>query len=191
MCLSRISERKIATEDIVVYKFLSYNYKIIHDHKYLVSGNDCVAIIKGVKVVGKISKGNSDWYICHNNSMFEGFDTPQKYGFKYSWVFDQNVSSLVIKHEEVLSGGLVTPYRNYPVVIGETYQSDLVVVDDRGIGNEVEVGLHSFKHESDCKKFDLVLVKCIIPKGSEYYEGFFKDYESYASNQLKYVEVCA
>ena len=39
-------------------------------------------------------------------------------------------------------------------------------------------------------KKDLVIFKCIIPKGSSYYEGRFDRYESYCSNSIKLIEVC-
>jgi hypothetical protein len=36
---------------------------------------------------------------------------------------------------------------------------------------------------------ETIIAKCIIPKGSVYYRGKFDDYFSYASNQIKYVEI--
>ena len=59
-------------------------------------------------------------------------------------------------------------------------------------------GFHSFKVLEEAKSvvneqkngFDLVIFKCIIPKGSLYYSGKFLDYESYCSNSIKLVEVC-
>ena len=38
--------------------------------------------------------------------------------------------------------------------------------------------------------FVLVIYKCIIPKGSLYYSGKFRKYESYCSNNIKLIEVC-
>ena len=62
----------------------------------------------------------------------------------------------------------------------------------------VDNGFHSFKVLEEVKsvvneqknRFDLVIFKCIIPKGSLYYSGKFLDYESYCSNSIKLVEVC-
>ena len=34
-----------------------------------------------------------------------------------------------------------------------------------------------------------VIAKCIIPKGAEYYEGYFCGRKAYASNKLKYTEI--
>lgn len=61
-------------------------------------------------------------------------------------------------------------------------------------------GFHTFKNKEDALcllKYDVyvggplnVLVECTIPKGSKYYEGYFKDwgygaaFESYASKEL-------
>ena len=35
---------------------------------------------------------------------------------------------------------------------------------------------------------NLVVLKCIIPKGAYYFEGCFGDYPSYASSQIKILE---
>ena len=41
------------------------------------------------------------------------------------------------------------------------------------------------------RKYDLVIFKCIIPRGSSYYKGIFGDrYESYCSNSIKLIEIC-
>ena len=64
--------------------------------------------------------------------------------------------------------------------------------------NRVDKGFHSFKtlvgvkHEANRfeRYYNLVIVKCIIPKGSLYYSGKFKKYKSYCSNSIKLVEVC-
>ena len=61
----------------------------------------------------------------------------------------------------------------------------------------VDEGFHSFKTLEEVKhkvngyrNLDLVIFKCIIPKGSSYYEGRFDRYESYCSNSIKLVEIC-
>lgn len=59
-------------------------------------------------------------------------------------------------------------------------------------------GFHSFKILEDVKsvvnkwksKFNLVIFKCIIPKGSLYYLGKFNKYESYCSDKINLIEVC-
>lgn len=72
------------------------------------------------------------------------------------------------------------------VKMGETYESKLI----KEIGAFVNVGIHSFESLNSAKcdgkgKY----VKCIIPKGSHYYEGDFNDFVSYASDKLTYVEL--
>ena len=61
----------------------------------------------------------------------------------------------------------------------------------------VDEGFHSFKILEEIKhkingyrNLDLVIFKCIIPRGSSYYEGKFDRYESYCSNSIKLIEVC-
>lgn len=67
-----------------------------------------------------------------------------------------------------------------------------------GPKKRVDEGFHSFKILEDVKsvinkwksKFDLVIFKCIIPKGSLYYLGKFNKYESYCSDKINLIEVC-
>lgn len=87
-------------------------------------------------------------------------------------------------------GRYVTPYQDFRVSIGKTYESKI----RKTSFNEIEEGLHSFANYEDCKGkantfYNCVVVKCIIPKGSWYYIGKFSNYKSYSSNRLKYVEI--
>lgn len=97
---------------------------------------------------------------------------------------------------------LFTPYRKMEVKIGEEYETYL-----RSYYLEVNEGFHSFVSLKDAiaeKKYwkywvthEYEIVKCIIPKGAEYYKGRFTmdigSYDevyyadSYASNKIKYV----
>lgn len=60
---------------------------------------------------------------------------------------------------------------------------------------DIERALHSFAKEKACRQTaayrdkNVVIVKCIIPKGSIYYVGEFAHYKSYASDKLNYVEI--
>ena len=63
----------------------------------------------------------------------------------------------------------------------------------------VDKGFHSFKTlkgaEYEASRYkrnrDLVIFKCIIPRGSSYYKGIFNDrYKSYCSNSIKLIEIC-
>lgn len=114
---------------------------------------------------------------------------------------------VVYKYLKIRSGGsLITPFQYSPVVIGETYESKLNVrlYSDLNLDNDelpddlivgfVSEGLHSFgefKNAYKQYKYDKcerVVVKCIIPKGSQYYIGKFDEHLSYASEKLTYVK---
>lgn len=85
-----------------------------------------------------------------------------------------------------------TIYQHSTVVLGETYTSNLILVkdyDERYYDLEyVEIGLHSYK-DMPRRSTYYKLIKCIIPKGAEYYVGKFDGDDSYASTELKYLEV--
>ena len=105
---------------------------------------------------------------------------------------------VVFKHIRANEDGTFqTTYQDFPIVIGKTYSSLLTTVDYICISS-CKIGLHSFKMlssvKSDCdvlsfKYGALVLVECIIPKGSHYYVGKFGCDISYASDTLKYVRI--
>lgn len=100
----------------------------------------------------------------------------------------------------------ITPYRRFHVSIGEKYKTKLNCKLFR-----VYEGFHTFKYEFDCidnrkrllysveyydEKLDKtypakpLLVKCIIPFGSWYYEGTFnKKYECLVSDKIKIIEI--
>lgn len=81
----------------------------------------------------------------------------------------------------------LTPYQNVPVQIGNTYSSVL-----RRQGLLINQGLHSLVNYKDLENLmlnDCIKVKCIIPKGAKYYVGTFKGFASYASNQIKYLNI--
>ena len=73
-----------------------------------------------------------------------------------------------------------TPYQNMKVKVGKQYRTKLgkmicYSTFDFAVVNE---GFHSFKFEEDahtiCKSENQVVCKCVIPKGSEYYEGTYE-----------------
>ena len=92
---------------------------------------------------------------------------------------------------------LSTFFQNCQIKIGETYTSRLIK------SYHVEIGLHSFKHLKDiriyldrsypdrkCGYSEIKVARCIIPAGSKYWKGEFKDSgESYASSCIKYIEL--
>jgi len=92
----------------------------------------------------------------------------------------------------------VTAFRRTEVEMGKTYKSKLGFSLN---ACAIEEGLHSFdslyiaKFMSRMHRFQvpregtLVVAKCIIPKGARYYSGTFNYWESYASDELTYVEI--
>jgi hypothetical protein len=204
MCLELKNESvkpKIAKKDIVVYKFLKNGRKLNPEFH----GKEFTGVIYYSTVNGKISIDKRTFF-CTNDDFFDGLCAEDKLGYKYSWVIDKYVKSIKVDDVEIIKNGFVldnakvlsflTPFRNVEIEIGETYKSKLIKNDSL-----VEDGIHSLKKLKDAKLIasfdkDRFVVKCIIPKGSEYYVGKYSDdiysdsdYVSYASDTLKYVEV--
>lgn len=81
-------------------------------------------------------------------------------------------------------------YFQHKWVLNELYSSPL-----NKKGTRVEEGFHSYAYLNNAKQtmelrpLGSVLVKCIIPKGTCYYEGKQGDYDGYASDNIKIVEV--
>jgi hypothetical protein len=110
------------------------------------------------------------------------------------------------KHLKKLNNGnYLTPYQLDKVSIGETYESEVEVIEwEENIFYQISRALHSFADIKSCKKDadeelkslarnrdenDYVICRCVIPKGSEYYVGDFAYSLCYASNKIKYVKV--
>jgi len=104
---------------------------------------------------------------------------------------------VVYKYIIKVNQAYLTYYRHKIIKIGKTYRSKLIKIQllfTKGLINE---GLHSMKYKKDAcymaKDKLVTLVKCVIPKGSKYYEGSFnfrgESYKSLASNKLKYLEI--
>lgn len=95
-----------------------------------------------------------------------------------------------------------TLFRYMTVCIGAQYSLDHYEEEYfyRGIHwGEVEYGFHSFSEKSAkdyiqyiTKHSAVVILKCIIPKGSYYIKGVFASafgyFDSYASTSIKYLE---
>jgi len=101
-------------------------------------------------------------------------------------------------------GSLATPYRRYPVSVGKSYESGLLVQASYW-GNLVHIGLHSFAtrksaiadakdvsknhifyNRSESTYRTYAIIKCIIPKGSKYYAGKFENHKAFASDCIEY-----
>ena len=192
MCLRLKSEKtrvKTIKKDIVVYKALNVNTKINPERSFEVKhGDSFKGIIKGIECEGKISinKGGNIFF-CTDNPNLDRCFTNDMIGYKHSWVMSEAVTEIIVNGKVINIGrviGYETPYQYMKVEMGETYTSDLI-----NLGKRVEIGLHSFKTMKYAKSVSSIVAKCIIPKGSQYYEGMFGSYASYASDCLTYVEI--
>ena len=190
MCLQRISERKVATEDIVCYKYIREQMVLKNKLKH---GDSFTGKINGINCQGKVSINKvGGVYFCTNDYMLDGMDTDDKLEYSYSCAMDDSVEEIRVNGENALKLGYVTPYTNAVAEIGAVYYSEITVK-----GNEIHRALHSFKHlsdaaisrDADLKSPIMRLVECVIPKGSVYYEGTFAIYQGYASDTLKYVKL--
>ena len=98
--------------------------------------------------------------------------------------------------ETIIHGGknLVSPYQGMDIKIGETYHAAIVIC-----GSKVYNGFHSLKSLRQAKKEASKrskgkFTKCIIPKGSVYYNGIWDKFQlfnpiGYVSDSIKYVEL--
>lgn len=177
----------VADRDITVYKRLVMKPVInpeLNDKAF-----SCK--ISNVLVEGKLSVERGLLFFCTNDALFNGEEAFDKKGFKYSWVLDRRVNLKTLKVEgkkpkalfkEILS----TPYRGMPITLGEEYESEISFITGSG-SNAILKGLHSFKDQRGAI-FDGLgfVVECIIPKGTEYWEGYFFGEPCIASRKLVY-----
>lgn len=101
---------------------------------------------------------------------------------------------IVVYKHIILEDEYITSYRHAPVKFN-ILTSSILIKDNES--NTVDFGLHSFINKEDAlseaRRFGEILVRCIIPKGSEYYQGEFETrgiiYPSYASDYIVYDEI--
>ena len=185
MCLCLSSEKtklSKATKDIVCYKRLNVREEL--DITKYPDGTTFKGVIKGIKCEGRLTVEYGRSYFCTNDSALNGSNCDDKKGYKYSWVFDDEVTEI---NGEAPVFVYKTIYQNFTVKIGETYTSSLERIDDT-----VHEGLHSYANIRDTRHTrigDEVIAKCIIPKGASYYKGTFDGNTAYASDTLTYVEL--
>ena len=185
MCLNLKPNAKIqiATEDITVYKKV-YPTTIIK--RGLKTGDVCTAIIKGYVVNGVISIEEKEIFICYNNSNIVGCSCNNKQGFPHSWCVDSMVTSIIVNDKEYIQPGYKTQYRQFKIILKHTYKSKLIIEKEIGY-NFVNIGIHSFVNIP--VHMTTNVIKCIIPKGSNYIVGSFNCQKSIASDKIKYLEV--
>ena len=122
---------------------------------------------------------------------------------------------VVYKHADIDTNGMIySPYRHTKVGNAKQFPKHLKITKserilsltvDKWIENDyIYRGFHSFKTLKDCmldaedQGFDII-VKCIIPKGSHYCNGYFEyvsqkahkyvELSSYVSTEIIYSEV--
>lgn len=193
MCLKVTSKRLTAEEDIVVYKYLYKIKSSIPEKVKNIIGKKFFAKIRDEGVTGRLQIEYGHLYLCQN--IYNGRECGNKLGFDYSWLCDRDVTNLQIEgiedSDDIFNTTYKTPFQSFPVIIGNTYESCLVLEY-----REINEGLHSFVHKEDCiicsKPYNVV-VKCIIPKGASYYKGTFSqgflERENYVSDKITYVEI--
>jgi hypothetical protein len=185
MCLEKISEEKIATEDIVVYKAVKTRYQQEHFEKY--HGLPFRAKIKDLLVTGRICFEANFLYFCTDSPKLNGCYCRSKFGYAFSWRLDDAVEleSVYINDEKIDISIITfkTPYYDAEVKVGETYYSAIEMYEDT-----IERALHSYAMYPDVSS-SYIIVECIIPKGSIYYEGSFGGQPGMASDTLKYVKI--
>lgn len=184
MCLSDISKKMIASKDIVVKKQL-VKCAIVKPSKKL-HGKPFTATIlnynKKYFVSGHISIDDNRIFLCSDHEKADGLCIKDKHGHTFSWLLNSTVLHLTIDGKKCPTG-YKTPYLQVNISLGETYTSPIIVTEYQNI----DVGLHSYLMEAvvNCAE-NGIIVKCIIPKGSEYYVGTFDGQRSLVSNCLRY-----
>lgn len=111
-----------------------------------------------------------------------------------SFIAKRNITVYKIARKSLaIEGDYFAPYRGSQYVIGSPMEAEM-----HGYDNDIEEGLHSFANYSSavehCDELqqqnlgvEYVVMKAIIPKGAEYYEGKFVYWSGYASNKLTIV----
>jgi len=67
--------------------------EILQNYK---SGDEFSALIKGRYASGKINTSNGLVYFCTNDKELNGGGGPNKQGYKYGWVYDEEVTEIKI-----------------------------------------------------------------------------------------------
>jgi hypothetical protein len=196
MCIQidkKVTEPKVATEDIVCYKEvkesrLPLDIKQYHGKEFTGKTVDDKEI-KGIINVEYLLFGGDSLFLCTNHHFLNGTAGSDRHGMGYSWHFDDDISELMVDGVSILTESYRTPYQEMYVEIGKSYTTTLGKInikDDRYNYNEVEEGFHTYAENPD----RIFTVKCIIPKGSKYYESFKGSYyKELCSDKLNYVEL--
>ena len=100
---------------------------------------------------------------------------------------------------ELIDGKLTSPfYYDIPWELGEEFTDPrfkMTAINRAFALFSVKYAFHTFKNLVDAQKFSRhwggihIIVKCIIPAGSEYYDGWFDSVKAYASSKLRLIEI--
>jgi hypothetical protein len=187
MCLERISEKKVADRDITVYKRLVMKEAV--DPKLNDKPFSCK--ISDVLVEGKLSVEEGLLFFCTNDINFSGREANDKKGFMYSWELDSEVDLKTLEVEGkktniIIEELLATPYQGTLITLGKEYESEITFTTRNGC-DVITKAIHSFKSKKSARDDGGgFVVECIIPKGTEYWEGWYLDVPSIASRKLVY-----
>lgn len=178
MCLKVTSPRLIAKKDIICYKRILmlqvFNEELIQNNYK--EAEEFSGEINNIQCHGKIHYEDNYVFFCTDEIKLNGSSCSDKLGYRYSWILDYNVTKLNKFSDPVLE--YYTPYQAMNIKIGETYVGKL---EEPNNGNEINIGFHAYTIKiRGCN------VKCIIPKGSEYYLGI---YNEIVSNCIMYKEL--
>lgn len=105
-----------------------------------------------------------------------------------------------------LSAKFFSEFKKFEYKIGEVYrlESPLVCTIDYNGCYFVDEGFHSFASKEDIERYiinlinpfhsierelSMVLARCIIPRGSKYFEGIYASSKSYASDAIRIEEI--
>lgn len=111
-------------------------------------------------------------------------------------VAEENIICYKVAIKDIERDCFMTPFRGMIYKLGKLYSTLMGYPRKIGSIKIINEGFHSFTCKEDawkCAKYDvttfegannMVVVKCIIPKGAVYIEGMFVAYPNYVSNKI-------
>ena len=112
-------------------------------------------------------------------------------------IADKDIVCYKLVERTKIKGIYKSKYQEFEYVIRQLYTNyfDIKYVDmlikRRYNLSAIEEGMfHSYENYLSAITIlpNLVVLKCIIPKGTYYFEGYFGNYPSYASSQIRILE---
>lgn len=92
---------------------------------------------------------------------------------------------------KILSKSWNSYYRNFKYELDTIYECpSSLFIEKSGPSDIITLGFHSYSNKKEaigvCGDRFAIIVKCIIPKGTEYY--YNSKYKEYVSNKIKVIE---